>query len=106
MTEQPPSLSEAQLKTAKVLGRLDADRDTRHMAKWLFAVLLVLFVVNSGFLLYAAFSPKGTAIAMVVSTAFDGLLGTLMVIVTRNLFPAKCKDKDGVIRDIKPARHQ
>jgi len=85
------------------LGRLDADRDTRHMAKWLFAVLVILFLVNSGFLLYAAFSPRGTAIAMVVSTAFDGLLGTLMIIVTRNLFPAKCKDKDGTVREIQPA---
>jgi hypothetical protein len=101
MTNQHPSLSDRELKTAQVLSQLDTDRTSRYMAVWFFGVLLVLFVANSIFLLYAAFSVRGGEIAKYVSMAFDGLLGTLLVIVARNLFPARCKDKDGVVRETK-----
>jgi hypothetical protein len=71
------------------------------MALGFFCVLIVLFVANSVFLFYAAFSAHGGDIAKYVSMAFDGLLGTLLIIVARNLFPARCKDKNGVIREIR-----
>lgn len=95
MTDQHPSLSDRELKSAQVLSQLDTDRATRKMAVWFLCVLLILFVANSVFLLYAAFSVYGKDIAKYVSIAFDGLLGTLLIIVARNLFPARCKDKDG-----------
>ena len=101
MTDQHPSLSDRELKTAQVLSQLDTERAARHMAIGLFWVLIVLFVANSAFLLYAAFLVNGGQIAKYVSMAFDGLLGTLLVIVARNLFPARCKDKDGVVREIR-----
>ena len=104
MTDQHPSLSDRELKTAQVLSQLEADRATRQMAVGFFVVLIVLFIANSLFLLYAAFSVRGGDIAKYVSMAFDGLLGTLLVMVTRNLFPARCKDKDGVVREIKAAK--
>jgi hypothetical protein len=95
MTDQHPSLSDREIKTAQVLSQLDTDRTTRKMAVWFFGVLIVLFVANSVFLLYAAFSVHGEDIAKYVSMGFDGLLGTLLIMVARNLFPGRCKDKDG-----------
>jgi hypothetical protein len=105
MTGQHPSLSDRELKTAEVLSKLETDRTTRHMAVWFFGVLVVLFIANSIFLLYAAFSVRGGEIAKYVSMAFDGLLGALLIIVARNLFPARCKDKDGVVRETKASTH-
>lgn len=99
MTDQHPSLSDRQLKSAEVLNRLRIELSTQRMAIGFFVVLIVLFIANSSFLLYAAFSIHGADIAKYVSLAFDGLLGTLLVIVARNLFPARCKDKNGVIRN-------
>jgi len=100
MTDQHPSLSDRELETARVLSRLDTERATRRMAVVFFYVLIVLFVANSIFLLFAAFSVNGGAIAKYVSMACDGLLGTLLVIVARNLFPARCRDKDGFVKEI------
>jgi hypothetical protein len=104
MTDQHPSLSDRQLKTAQVLSQLENDRTTRRMAVFFLCVLIALFIANSAFLLYAAFSVRGSDIEKVVSAAFDGLLGTLLVIVARNLFPARCKDKNGAIREIEPSK--
>jgi hypothetical protein len=66
------------------------------MAAAFFWVLLALFVVDSCFLLYAAFSEHGDQIAKYVSIGLDGLLGTLLIIVARHLFPSAGKGKDGV----------
>jgi hypothetical protein len=100
MTEQPPSLSDRQLKTAEVLERINAARSKRRMAAVFCWVLLVLFVADSAFLLYASFSSYGDKIAKYVTLGLDGLLGTLLVIVARHLFPPTCKDRDGVVREI------
>lgn len=64
------------------------------MAVALCWVLLGLFVADSAFLLYAAFSEHGDKIAKYVSIGLDGLLGTLLIIVARHLFPSAGKDKD------------
>jgi hypothetical protein len=50
-------------------------------------------------LIYSGFS-NGISIANVVMIAFDGLLGTLVTGVTWYLFPRRCKDKDGIVREI------
>src|SRR5262249_7655038 len=99
MTQQPLPSDKA-LKAAQVLSRLEDERSTRHMARVFFWVLIVLFVLNSLFLLYSAFSNRAVSIVGAVSTAFDGLLGILLGIVARNLFPARCKDKDGNVKEI------
>src|ERR1700722_19220591 len=104
MTDQHLSLSDKQLKTAEVLSSLDMARADRQMAWIFFSVLTVLFVANSGLLIYSAFSQNGISIAKVVMIAFDGLLGTLVTRVTWYLFPRRCKDKDGIIREIAPSK--
>jgi hypothetical protein len=104
MTGQHPSLSDRQLKTAETLSRLEMARASRRMAWVFFGVLIVIFVVNSGLLIYSAFSKNGSAIANVVMIAFDGLFGTLMIRVAWNLFPRLCKDNEGIVREIAPAK--
>jgi hypothetical protein len=99
MTEQHPSLSDRQLKTAETLSRLEAARSTRRMAWVFFWVLICLFVVNSGLLVYSAFSQNGDKITKVVMLAFDGLFGTLMTRVAWHLFPSLGKDKSATSRD-------
>lgn len=102
MTNRYPSLSEDQVRAADLLDRLEGQRTTRFMAKCFFWVLIALFVVNSGFLLYAAFAMNGAAITKSVSVAFDGLFGYLLRLVGKHLFPPRCKDGQGVVREINP----
>lgn len=104
MTDQHPSLSDRQLRTAEALSRLEMARADRHMAWIFFWVLTVLFVANSGLLVYSAFSKNGISIAKVVMIAFDGLLGTLVTKVTWYLFPRRCRDNEGTIREIGPSK--
>jgi hypothetical protein len=104
MTGNHPSLSDRQLKTAETLSRLEAARSTRRMAWVLFWVLVGLFVINSGLLIYSAFSQYADKITKSVMLAFDGLFGTLLTRVVWHLFPRVCKDKDGIVREIAPSK--
>jgi hypothetical protein len=104
MTENHPSLSDRQLKTAETLSRLEAARSTRRMAWVFFWVLIGLFVANSGLLGYSAFSQNADKITKAVMLAFDGLFGTLLTRVAWHLFPRVCRDKDGIVREIVSAK--
>jgi len=70
------------------------------MAWWFFWAVIVIFLVNSGFLLYSAFAENSKEIKQVVMVAFDGLFGTLIGRVAWHLFPRRCKDAHGVVREI------
>jgi hypothetical protein len=100
MTENHPSLSDRQIKTAEALSRLETARSTRRMAWVFFWVLIGLFIINSGLLIYSAFSQNGDKITKAVMLAFDGLFGTLLTRVAWYLFPRVCRDKDGIVREI------
>lgn len=100
MTDDHPSLSDRQIKTAETLSRLETAHSTRQMAWVFFSVLIGLFVIDSGLLIYSGFSQNGDRIAKAVMIAFDGLFGTLLTRVAWYLFPRVCKDKDGIVREI------
>src|ERR1700732_1399352 len=96
MTDQHPSLSDRRLKTAETLSRLDDARTARRMAWIFFWVLIGLFVIDSGLLVYSALSRNGNKLTKVIMLGFDGLFGTLMTRVAWTLFPTSGRNKDGI----------